>query len=247
MKTILITGATAGFGLATAETLAAKGHKLLLIARRGEKLTELKRTLKTDVHIATVDVSDRGQVEDFFDSVPDEFKNIDVIVNNAGMALGIDVAQEASLDNWDSMVDVNIKGLMYVTRCGLEVMKKNGSGIIVNVGSIAGHVPYKGGNIYGATKAFVWQFSRGLRTDLFGTGIKVTNLEPAAAATDFASVRFDDEEKGKQFYEGWKPLDAVDIANTIDWIIDQPAHVNIDNIEIMSINQTYAGMAINKD
>lgn len=246
MKTILITGASAGFGLATAELLAAKGHRLILIARRGQKLRKMKKELNTDVYTAEVDVSDRKQVEDFFSSLPQEYRDIDVLVNNAGMALGIDPAQDALLENWESMVDVNIKGLMYVTRCALEVMKKSGTGLIINIGSVSAHVPYKGGNVYGATKAFVWQFSRGLRTDLFGTAIKVTNLEPAAAATEFASVRFKDEQKGKEFYDGWKPLNALDIANTIEWVMSQPEHVNIDNIEIMSINQTYAGMAINK-
>lgn len=247
MKTVLITGATAGFGMATAELLASKGYKLILVGRRAEKLEELKKKLITDVYTATLDVSDKKQVEDFFKTIPEEFSTIDVLVNNAGKALGMEPAQEADLDNWDDMVNVNIKGLMYMARFTLENMKARSSGLIINVGSISAQVPYKGGNVYGATKAFVRQFSRGLRTDVFGTAIKVTNIEPGAAATEFASVRFNDDKKGKEFYADWEPLEPVDIANTIDWVIEQPERVNIDNIEILSINQTFAGMITNKE
>lgn len=246
MKTILITGASAGFGQATAKLLAKDGNKLILLARRGDKLDALKKSLGTDIFTATVDVTDKSQVSNFFASLPADFRDIDVLVNNAGLAQGLDLAQDAKVEDWETMVDTNITGLLYMTRQVLEIMKKRGSGLIVNLGSVAGHVPYKGGNVYGATKAFVWQFSRGLRTDLFGTGIKVTNVEPGAAATEFAGVRFKDEQKGKEFYEGWDPLKPEDVANTIKWVIDQPAHVNIDNVEVMALAQTFGGMAIDK-
>lgn len=245
MKTILITGATAGFGLATAELLASD-YKLILIARRQERLDELRKNLGNNVYTAAVDVTNPKQVKEFYDSLPTKFQDIDVLVNNAGFALGMEPAQEAHFENWQQMVDTNITGLLRMTHLITPGMVARGQGLIINLGSVAGHMPYKGGNVYGATKAFVWQFSRGLRTDLFGTGVKVTNIEPGAAETEFASVRFKDEQKGKDFYAGWNPLKAEDIANTIKWVIDQPPHVNIDNIEVMALAQTAAGMVIDK-
>ncbi len=245
MKTILITGATSGFGLATANLLA-KDNKLILLGRRQDRLDKLKQTLGTNVYTAAVDVTSASQVAALFAKLPVEFTDIDVLINSAGLALGMEPAQDAGLENWEQMVDTNIKGLLRITRPVLDIMKRRGTGIIINLGSVAGHVPYKGGNVYGATKAFVWQFSRGLRTDLFGTGVKVTNIEPGAAATEFASVRFKDEQKGKAYYAGWHSLTAEDVANTIVWAINQPAHVNIDNVEIMALDQTFAGMVIDK-
>jgi 3-hydroxy acid dehydrogenase/malonic semialdehyde reductase len=175
------------------------------------------------------------------------FQEIDVLVNNAGLAQGLDPAQDANLDDWERMVDTNIKGLLYMTHATLPGMKKRGSGLIINIGSVAGHLPYKGGNVYGATKAFVRQFSNNLRTDVFGTDIKVTNIEPGMAETEFASVRFKgDTAKAEAVYAGYRPLQAEDIAKTIAWVIDQPLRVNIDNIEIMPLDHTYGGSALNK-
>ena len=245
MKTILITGATSGFGLAVAKLLA-KGNKLILLGRRQDRLDELKRSLGPNVHTAVVDVTSRQQVEGCFDALPEAFRDIDVLINSAGLAQGMEPAQDAKLENWELMIDTNIKGLLYVTRPVLDIMKARGRGLIINLGSVAGHVPYKGGNVYGATKAFVWQFSRSLRTDLFGTGIKVTNIEPGAAETEFAGVRFKDAQKGKEYYAGWQPLTAEDVANAIVWAISQPAHVNIDNVEVMALDQTFGGMVIDK-
>lgn len=246
-KTILITGASSGFGRATAQLLAKDGHKLVLIARRKEKLDELKRSLKTNVFTAAVDVTNEQQVSDFFASLPEDFRSIDVLVNNAGLALGMEPAQDADLEDWEQMVDTNIKGLLYVTRPVLDIMKQRSEGMIINIGSVAGHLPYKGGNVYGATKAFVRQFSNNLRTDLFGTDIKVTNIEPGMAETEFASVRFKgDKEKADAVYADYRPLQAEDIANTIAWVINQPLRVNIDNIEIMPLDHTYGGAAINR-
>ncbi len=247
MKTIFISGATSGFGRATAELLAKQGHKLVLIGRRQERLDELKDSLGAQVHVASVDVRNKQQVADFFRDLPQEFDDIDVAVNCAGLARGLDPAQESDLTDWDEMVDTNIKGLLYVTRAVLDIMKRRGNGLIINIGSVAGHLPYKGGNVYGATKAFVRQFSNNLRTDLFGTDIKITNVEPGMAQTEFASVRFKgDQTKATATYADYRPLHAEDVAKTIAWVIDQPVRVNIDNIEIWPLDQTYGGSAINR-
>ena len=244
MKTILITGATSGFGLATAKLLA-KHSKLILLARRQDRLDELK-SIGSDVHTAAVDITDGKQVAAFFASLPEKYKDIDVLVNSAGLALGMEPAQETSLEDWEQMVDTNIKGLLRVTRPVLDIMKRRSSGLVINIGSVAATVPYKGGNVYGATKAFVRQFSRNLRTDLFGTGIKITNIEPGAAETEFSIVRFKDEQKASDYYNGWRPLTAEDVASTIVWAISQPSHVNIDNVEIMPLDQAPAGMVLDK-
>lgn len=247
MKTILITGATAGFGLATAKLLASDGHRLILLGRRQDRLDELKQSLRTEVYTAVVDVTDKKQVAAFFENLPKEFHQIDVLINNAGLALGgMTLAQEADLENWEQMVDTNIKGLLRVTRPVLDIMKQRGSGLIINLGSSAANIPYRGGNVYGSTKAFVRHFSRNLRTDLFGMGIKVTNIEPGAAETEFSIVRFGDKQVADNYYKNWHPLRPEDIASTIKWVIDQPAHVNIDNIEIMPLDQTYGGIVTNK-
>lgn len=244
MKTILITGASSGFGLEAARLLAKDGHRLILLARRADRLEELQQSLGTEAHTAGVDIRDKKQVQDFFDSLPEAFQKIDVVVNSAGLARGLEPAQESKLENWDDMVDTNIKGLLYVTRAALGHMGEGG--LIINIGSVAGHIPYKGGNVYGATKAFVRQFSRNLRTDLFGTGIKVTNIEPGAAETEFSVVRFADKEAADAYYKGWQPLKPEDVAGAIAWAINQPPHVNVDNIEIMPLAQTYAGMVLDK-
>lgn len=241
-KTILITGASSGFGAAAARMLAAKGYKLILVARRLDRLEALKNELNTAVYVASVDVRDKHEVKMLFDTLPDEFKNIDVLVNNAGLAKGVATAQESDLEDWEVMVDTNIKGLLYFTRFALEVMKKNNSGQIINIGSVSAIAPYKGGNVYGATKAFVHQFTRNLRADLFGTNIRATNIEPGSAETEFSLVRFEDAEKAKEVYENTRHLTAEDVAETIVWVIERPQNVNIDNLEIMPIDQTWAGL-----
>lgn len=244
-KTILITGATSGFGRATAWLLAKEGHTLILVARREELLQELEKKLKTTVYTASVDVSDKVQVEHFFSHLPKAFQQIDVLVNCAGLALGMGTADVADVEDWELMINTNIKGLLYFTRFTLSSMKKRNSGLIVNLGSVAANVPYQGGNVYGATKAFVKQFSRNLRTDLLGTNIKVTNIEPGMAETGFSVVRFKgDKKQADKVYEGMRPLVAQDIANTILWVIHQPEHVNIDNVEIMPTDQTFGGLVV---
>lgn len=247
MKTILITGASSGFGKASAKLLAENGYKLILVARRLELLKKLKDELKTDVYIASVDVQNKGQVKSLFEKLPEEYKKIDVLINCAGLALGLDPAPEANLEDWETMVDTNIKGTLYFTKFALEVMKKRNTGLIINIGSIAAFVPYKGGNVYGATKAFIKQFSRNLRTDLLGSEIKVTNIEPGAVQTDFSLVRFKgDQEKADKVYENMRSLTADDIAGTILWVINQPQGVNIENIEIMPLDQTFGGTVMNR-
>lgn len=246
-KTILITGASSGFGKATAQLLAKQGHKLILVARRKELLENIQKELGTIIYIAAVDVRNKSQVENFFDQLPQEFHEIDILINCAGLALGVDPATEAELENWEIMVDTNIKGVLYFTRFTLERMKKRNSGLIINFGSVAAHEAYKGANVYGATKAFVRQFSRNLRTDVFGTDIKVTNIEPGMAETGFSITRFKGNvEKAKKVYEGVRSLTADDLAQTVLWVINQPLHVNIDNIEIMPIDQTFGGLAVNR-
>lgn len=244
-KTILLTGATSGFGEATARLLSNEGYKLILVGRREDRLERLNNELETDVCTSKVDVSKKKQVEKLLNNLPEDFKKIDILINNAGLALGLDLAQEADIEDWEKMIEVNNIGLVYCTNFVLKDMVKRNSGLIINIGSVAGSAPYPKGNVYGATKAFVRQFSRNLRADLAGTDIKVSNIEPGAAETEFSIVRFKGDKKlAKKVYERTRTLQAIDIANTIRWIIDQPLRVNIDNIEIMPIDQTYAGLVM---
>lgn len=242
-KTILITGASSGFGEATARVLSKDGYRLILVARRIEKLEKIKQELGGEVLIKKVDVTNKDEVQGLFNDLPEGFKDIDILINSAGLALGLDLAFDASLEDWERMIQTNNLGLIYCTHAALKIMKKRNTGLIINIGSTAGTTPYPKGNVYGATKAFVRQFSRNLRADLFGSDIKVSNIEPGAAETEFSIIRFKgDLDRAKQVYENTRALSPIDIANTIKWIIDQPLRVNIDNIEIMPIDQTFAGM-----
>ena len=245
-RTILITGASSGFGAATATKLAHEGHTLILLARRKDRLESLQKALATETYIAPVDVSDKQQVAKFFEALPKKYRNIDVLINNAGLARGMGTAQESKLEDWERMVDTNIKGLLYMTHPVLKIMTARGTGHIINIGSVSGSIPYKGSNVYGATKAFVRQFSRNLRTDVFGQEIKITTVEPGMAETEFSEVRLGDKSQAKTYYQGTRPLQAENIADAIVWVLDQPPHVNIDNIEIMSLDQTYGGTVINR-
>jgi len=199
-QTVLITGATSGFGEATAAKFAQAGYKVIITGRRQERLDAFKaRFPKSDILALCFDVSDKKAVFDAIAALPEAYKAIDILVNNAGLALGLGRAPEADLDDWETMVDTNIKGLLYVTRAVLPGMVERKSGYIFNLGSIAGNWPYEGGNVYGATKAFVKQFSLNLRTDLRGTNVRVTNLEPGFSETEFSDVRFNgDKEKANQ-------------------------------------------------
>ena len=249
MKSIIITGASAGFGESVARKLHAEGNKVLLIARREDKLKSIVDELGDNAAYKVVDVSKREQVEQLFDSLPEGFEAADVVINNAGLALGAGKVPDVNLDDWDTMVDTNIKGLMYVSYAAAKTMKSLGRGQIINVGSVAGETPYPGGNVYGATKAFVRHLSRNLRIDLHGFNIRVCNIEPGAVAeTEFSNVRFKgDDEKADSVYAGWKPLTGSDVADSIVWTINLPEHINIDNVEIMPTAQTAAGLQIAKD
>ncbi|MDR3631001.1 MAG: SDR family oxidoreductase [Desulfocapsaceae bacterium] len=248
MKTILITGATSGFGKACAELFASNGWRLILCGRREERLTELAAGLAVPVHIAVFDVRDNEQVQKMFAAIPADFRTIDVLLNNAGLALGMLPAQSADLADWEAMVDTNIKGLMYMTRMILPDMARQKSGHIINLGSVAGNWPYPGGNAYGGTKAFVKQFSRNLRADLHGTGVRVTNIEPGLAETEFSVVRFHgDKTQAGLVYAGMTPLCAADIAETIYWAANRPAHVNINSIEVMPVSQSWGPFPIYRE
>jgi 3-hydroxy acid dehydrogenase/malonic semialdehyde reductase len=246
VKTVLITGASSGFGKATAQLLSKYEYKLILVARRKEVLQKLQKELTTRTYCANVDVSDKKQVAHLFENLPEEFQNIDVLVNCAGLAKGVNTIQESNFEDWETMIDTNIKGTLYFTRFVVDTMIKRNSGLIITLGSIAATAPYRGGNVYGGTKAFIKQFAKNLRTDLFGTNIKVTNIDPGAAETEFSIVRFGNKKEADDYYKGFRPLVAEDIARTIGWVIEQPAHVNIENIELMSVDQTHAGFVFNK-
>jgi len=248
-KTVLITGARAGFGAACARKYAGTGSRLILAARRLEKLAALQKELQdTESILLQLDVRDRHKVSQALSGLPEEFREVDILINNAGLALGLEPAHEADLDNWEDMVDTNIKGLVYCTRQILPGMVKRHCGHIVNIGSVAGSTPYPGGNVYGATKAFVKQFSNNLRADLLGTPIRVTNIEPGLAETEFSLVRFNwDAERAAEVYQGTKPLTAVDIAEIIYWVTSLPPHININRLEVMPVCQTWAPFAIHRE
>ncbi|MGA8181589.1 MAG: SDR family oxidoreductase [Desulfobacterales bacterium] len=248
--TLLITGATSGFGKACAQRFAEAGCRLVLTGRRKDRLNALREELqdKTAVHLLGLDVRYQEAVMTGLTHLPEKFSEIDVLVNNAGLALGLESAPEADLSDWNTMVDTNIKGLMYCTRALLPGMVERNRGHIVNIGSIAGDWPYPGGNVYGATKAFVKQFSRNLRADLFGTSIRVTNIEPGLAETEFSVVRFKgDAEKASKVYEGTQPITAEDIADMIYWVVSLPSHININRLEVMPVCQTWAPFAIHRE
>jgi len=247
-KTACITGATSGFGKACAEMFADKGWNLVLSGRRLDRLQDLQDTFaNVAVHIVKCDVRDKEQVAAMVKGLPESHRDIDLLLNNAGLALGLNPAQSADLDDWDTMVDTNIKGLMYMTRALLPAMVARGEGHIINMGSIAGSWPYPGGNAYGATKAFVEQFSNNLRADLHGTGIRVSNVEPGLAESEFSVVRFHgDKDKADAVYEGTKPLTPKDIAEIVYWLTDRPPHVNINRLEVMPVCQSWSPFAIHR-
>lgn len=245
---VFITGASSGFGSAIARRFAQDGHALILAARRIERLRELASSLKTPMHLIELDVRDNVAIEHAVASLPADFSAVDLLVNNAGLALGLEPAHKALLDDWERMVDTNIKGLMYMTRALLPGMVARGRGHVINIGSTAGEWPYPGGNVYGATKAFVRQFSLNLRADLLGTPVRVTDVEPGLCSdTEFSHVRFHgDADKVRKVYENTEALTARDIADTVHWIASRPAHVNINTISLMPVGQAHAPWAIHR-
>ena len=245
---VLITGASAGFGKALAERLIANGHRVIGCARRLDKLNALAETLGEAFLPVVMDVSDTASIPQIIADLPADYKQIDVLVNNAGLALGTEPAHSASLDDWMRMTETNIKGLMALTHAVLPALVARDSGYIINVGSIAGSWPYFGGNVYGATKAFVKQFSLNLRADLIGTQVRVTNLEPGnVAGTEFSNVRYHgDDDKAAQVYDGFKTMTGDDIGDILLWLIESPAHINVNRLEVMPVAQTYNGLTITK-
>jgi 3-hydroxy acid dehydrogenase/malonic semialdehyde reductase len=246
--TAFVTGASNGFGAAIVRRFAAEGWRVVALARRQDRLAKLAAELGDGVLPVSLDVRDRAAVQDVVAGLPAEFAEIDVLVNNAGLAKGLKPAQEADLDDWEEMIDTNCKGLVYCTRAILPGMVERGRGHVVNLGSVAGTYPYPGGNVYGATKAFVHQFSLNLRSDLHGTGVRATSVEPGMGGdTEFSTVRFGgDQGKADAVYAGMQPLVTDDIAAAVYWIVSQPAHVNINTIELMPVAQSFAPFQVHR-
>lgn len=244
-KIALITGATAGIGEACAQLFARENYNLILTGRRLDRLEKLAASLNkkynTEVAVCAFDVRDREQVINNFESLPAKWKKVDVLINNAGLSQGLDPIQNGNLDDWDTMIDTNIKGLLYVSKVVSNWMIANGKGHIINLGSIAGKEVYPNGNVYCATKAAVDALSKGMRIDLLAHGIKVTAIHPGAVETEFSEVRFHgDKERAKKVYDGFEPLVANDIAETIWFVVTRPKHVNINDMLIMPTAQASA-------
>jgi 3-hydroxy acid dehydrogenase/malonic semialdehyde reductase len=245
---VLVTGASAGFGAALVRRFAAGGARVVAAARRTERLAALAAELGASVLPVELDVRDRAAVERAIAGLPAPFAAIDVLVNNAGLALGLEGAPRADLDQWQQMIDTNCTGLVTVTRAVLPGMVERRRGHVVNIGSVAGSYPYPGGNVYGATKAFVHQLSLNLRSDLHGTGVRVTCIEPGmCGGTEFSTVRFGgDQARADAVYAGVTPLSADDVAEAVLWATAQPAHVNINTIELMPVAQSFAPFQIHR-
>jgi 3-hydroxy acid dehydrogenase/malonic semialdehyde reductase len=245
---VFVTGASSGFGAAIARRFAVAGARVVATARRLDRLKDLAAELGPLVLPVALDVRDRAAVTDVIGGLPAEFAPIDVLVNNAGAALGLSPAQEADLDDWEQMIDTNCKGLAYCTRAILPGMVARRRGHVVNLGSVAGAYPYPGGNAYGGTKAFVHQFSLNLRSDLHGTGVRVTCIEPGMADTEFSLVRFGgDQPKADAVYAGMQPLTADDIAESVHWAVMLPPHVNVNTIEMMPVAQSFGPFQVDRD
>lgn len=246
---VLITGASAGFGEEMARKFVRHGHKVIATARRAEKLANLHQELGNGLLPVTMDVTDKVSIMQALAGLPAAWKPVDVLINNAGLALGIEPAQMASLDDWETMINTNVKGLVAITHALLPGMVARNSGMIINIGSVAGATPMPGANVYGSTKAFVDQFTRNLRADLAGTGVRATNIAPGlCGGTEFSNVRFrGNDEAAAKIYEGTEPLTAVDIAEAAYWVATLPAHVNINIMEMMPTCQGYGVLNIKRN
>ncbi|MFT6865332.1 MAG: 3-hydroxy acid dehydrogenase/malonic semialdehyde reductase [Cyclobacteriaceae bacterium] len=242
-KTVLITGATSGIGKATAEILAGKNHRLILCGRRKERLSELEATLGkiTQIHTLSFDVTKKNEVFSAIASLPNDWKKIDILINNAGNAHGYDPVHEGNMDDWEAMIDINLKGLLYVTKAIVTDMVLRKSGHIINIGSIAGIESYANGSVYNASKYAVDGFTKAMRQDLVSHNIKVSEIKPGAVNTEFSNVRFKgNTERAAKVYEGFEPLTAKDIAEIIEFIISRPAHVNLADTLILPTAQASA-------
>lgn len=247
---VLITGATSGFGAACARRFAADGAALVLVGRRADRLEQLQRELSASAPtlLLPLDVRDRAAVAQTLAALPAPFTAVDVLVNNAGLALGLKPAERADIEDWETMIDTNLKGLLYVTRAVLPGMVERDRGHIVQLGSVAGTYPYPGGNVYGATKAFVHQLALNLRADLVGKRVRVTSVEPGMAETEFSEVRFHgDKDRAKAVYRGIQALRPEDVADAIHWAVTRPPHVNINRLEIMPTMQAFGPFAVSRD
>ena len=246
--TVLVTGATAGFGKAIAERLVGDGHRVIAAGRRAERLEALRAALGDRLLPLVLDVTDTAAVAALPGALPPGWREVDVLLNNAGLALGLDPAQKADLAQWDQMVATNVTGLIHMTRALLPGMVERDRGHVVNLGSVAGSYPYPGGHVYGGTKAFVKQFSLNLKADLVGSFVRVTDIEPGlCGGTEFSSVRFSgDDEKAAAVYKGTEPLTAEDIAEAVAWVVTLPRHVNINRVEMMPTCQAPGAFAIKR-
>ncbi|MBC7404274.1 MAG: SDR family NAD(P)-dependent oxidoreductase [Cytophaga sp.] len=246
---VLITGASSGFGEEMARKFVRHGHKVIAAGRRADRLTGLQKELGTALLPVTMDVTKKASVTQALAGLPVEWQQIDVLINNAGLALGTEPAHLASLDEWETMISTNCQGLVTVTRAVLPAMVARNSGMIINIGSIAGSTAYPGGNVYGATKAFVEQFTKNLRADMAGTGVRTSNIAPGlCGGTEFSNVRFrGNDDAAAKVYEGTVPLTAVDIAESAYWIATLPPHVNINYIEMMPTCQGFGPLTIKRN
>ncbi|NOK21249.1 SDR family NAD(P)-dependent oxidoreductase [Corallococcus carmarthensis] len=245
---VLVTGATAGIGQAIARRFVKEGARVIAAGRRSDRLEALKAELGERLLPVTLDVTDKAAVKAAFAALPADFAQVDVLVNNAGLALGLEPAQTARLEDWDVVVDTNVKGLLYCTREALTGMVARDRGHVINIGSIAGEFPYPGGNVYGATKAFVHQFTLNLRADLHGTSLRVTDIQPGLlGGTEFSNVRFrGDDAKAAALYDKTQPLTPEDVADTAYWVATRPAHVNINVISMMPVVQSFGPLLVKR-
>jgi NADP-dependent 3-hydroxy acid dehydrogenase YdfG len=243
----LVTGATSGFGRAMALRVLRAGGRVIATGRRADRLEELAREGGDMVLARPLDLRERDAGHRLVESLPADFAAIDILFNNAGLALGLEPAQRADLAEWEQMIETNITGLVRVAHAVLPGMVERGRGHIINLSSVAANYPYPGGNVYGATKAFVRQFSLNLRADLLGTPVKVTSLEPGACETEFSQVRFrGDDAAAAKVYENMKPLSAEDVVDTAEAVLRFPAHLNVNTIEIMPVQQAFAPFAMSR-
>lgn len=246
--TVLVTGATSGFGAAVCRRFAKAGAKVIATGRRGARLQALKKELGKRCHTAEFDVRDQRQTEAALAALPREFAKINLVVANAGLALGLGPAQESDTKDWDAMIATNINGLLYTVRAALPGMVARDEGHVILLGSVASDFPYPGGNVYGATKAFVKQFALNLRADLLGSNVRVTNIEPGLAETEFSLVRFKgDAGKAAQPYKGIDPLSAEDVAETIYWSATLPRRVNVNRLQLMPVMQAFGPFAFKRN
>ena len=245
-EVVFVTGASAGIGAAVARRFAGAGARVVLAARRKERLDALAAELGERAHVVALDVQDRAAVASAVASLPPAFAEVSVLVNDAGGAHGLGPAHEASIDEWETMIDTNVKGLCYVTRAILPGMVARDRGHVINLGSVAGSYPYPGGNVYGATKAFVEQLSLNLRADLAGKRVRVTNVEPGMVQnTEFSLVRHKgDEARAGATYDGFPPLEPEDVAEAAFWCASLPPRVNVNRVELMSVMQSFAGFSV---